>query len=40
MIGDLTIKGITKTIILRGEYTSFVDAEKLGDKELVILQKA
>ena len=34
MIGDLTIKGITKTIILRGEYTGFIDAGKMGGQRI------
>ena len=34
MIGDLTIKGITKTITLKGEYTGFIDAGKMGGKRI------
>ena len=34
MIGDLTIKGITKNIILKGEYSSFIDAGKMGGKRI------
>ena len=32
--GDLTIKGITKTITLKGEYTGFIDAGKMGGKRI------
>ena len=32
VIGDLTIKGITKTITLRGENTGFIDAGMMGGK--------
>ena len=34
MIGDLTIKGITKTITLKGEYTGFIDAGKMRGKRM------
>ena len=34
MVGDLTIKGITKTIILRGKYTGFIDAGKMGGQRM------
>ena len=34
MVGDLTIKGITKTITLKGEYTGFIDAGKMGGKRI------
>ena len=32
VIGDLTIKGITKTITLRGKNTGFIDAGMMGGK--------
>ena len=31
VIGDLTIKGITKTITLRGKNTGFIDAGMMGE---------
>ena len=40
MIGDLTIKGITKTITLKGEYTGFIDAGKMGGKRTLGKQKS
>ena len=34
MIGDLTIKGVTKNTTLKGEYTGFIDAGKMGGKRI------
>ena len=34
VIGDLTIKGITKTITLKGKNTGFIDAGKMGGKRM------
>ena len=39
VIGDLTIKGITKTITLRGKNTCFIDAGMMGGKRAGFPQK-